>query len=426
MRVQRRSAPIVIALAATVVVSAPLRGQTDPPGSAPPAQAQTAPITLDTAVRLALERNQALRAQRLTIDVSKADEITAALKPNPNLSFGVAGFPVFTPSQLTPRLLRQQRQLRRGARLHVRARRQARQAHHRSRKTRPTSPAKTRLRRRAAAALSDRAGVHRRAARQVRARSGAAEPEELLARRRRQPAAGHGRRPGRRRLPARSRFRSCSSSRTCRRPRSALVQARATLRQLVGFDTVPDDFDVDGRPCLHAAQTVNLDDLKRAALASGPTCWRRRAASRWRGTRRRSSTRQPARATSTGERGLRRTPDRSNTLGVGVSFDLPFHDRNQGNIAHARDRRPAGGRDAKRPRARRRADRRRRTRSPRSRRARRSSSSTSPAISIRRGSRSTSPPTSFSAAPAACSISSTPSAPIATHSSRTARRWPRT
>ena len=55
------------------------------------------------AVRLALERNHQLRAQRLNVDLSKADEITAALKPNPVLTSTNENFPVFSPSDLFSR-----------------------------------------------------------------------------------------------------------------------------------------------------------------------------------------------------------------------------------------------------------------------------------------------------------------------------------
>ena len=58
-------------------------------------------VSMADAVRLALEHNHQLRAQRLTVDLSKADEITAALKPNPVLTSTNASFPVFSPSQLT-------------------------------------------------------------------------------------------------------------------------------------------------------------------------------------------------------------------------------------------------------------------------------------------------------------------------------------
>jgi hypothetical protein len=52
-------------------------------------------------VRLTIARNHALRAERLTIDEAKADETTAALKPNPGLSLATDGFTPFTPSQMT-------------------------------------------------------------------------------------------------------------------------------------------------------------------------------------------------------------------------------------------------------------------------------------------------------------------------------------
>ena len=52
---------------------------------------------MDDAVRIALAYNQSLRAQRLNIDQNKAEEITAALKPNPTFSTLVDTIPVFSP-----------------------------------------------------------------------------------------------------------------------------------------------------------------------------------------------------------------------------------------------------------------------------------------------------------------------------------------
>ncbi len=73
---------------------------------APPAPSP-APVRLSMtdAIRLALDRNQSLRAQRLTVDEAKADEVTAALKPNLFLSASFDGLPVFSPSQLTTHAL---------------------------------------------------------------------------------------------------------------------------------------------------------------------------------------------------------------------------------------------------------------------------------------------------------------------------------
>src|SRR5579862_8847563 len=57
-------------------------------------------ISLEDAVRIALQYNQALRAQRLNIDQSKASEITASLKPNPVLDNLVDTIPIFSPQTI--------------------------------------------------------------------------------------------------------------------------------------------------------------------------------------------------------------------------------------------------------------------------------------------------------------------------------------
>ena len=70
------------------------------------AAAQTPPadpprlISMEDAVRIALSYNQALRAQRLNIDQNKAEEITAALKPNPTFSTLVDTIPLFSPQTI--------------------------------------------------------------------------------------------------------------------------------------------------------------------------------------------------------------------------------------------------------------------------------------------------------------------------------------
>jgi len=55
-------------------------------------------ITLDDAIRLALEHNHSLLAARTTIQQSEAQEITAKLKPNPVLFADWEYLPIFTPS----------------------------------------------------------------------------------------------------------------------------------------------------------------------------------------------------------------------------------------------------------------------------------------------------------------------------------------
>jgi cobalt-zinc-cadmium efflux system outer membrane protein len=57
-------------------------------------------ISKDDAIRIALAYNQALRAQRLNIDQSKAQEVTASLKPNPTFSTLIDTVPVFSPNAI--------------------------------------------------------------------------------------------------------------------------------------------------------------------------------------------------------------------------------------------------------------------------------------------------------------------------------------
>src|SRR5277367_7108143 len=82
---------------------------TTPAPSAIPAQAappradtsKTAPtqVTLDEAIRLALQHNHALLAAQSTILQNQAQEITANLRPNPTLSFDTQFFPLFNPGE---------------------------------------------------------------------------------------------------------------------------------------------------------------------------------------------------------------------------------------------------------------------------------------------------------------------------------------
>jgi cobalt-zinc-cadmium efflux system outer membrane protein len=58
----------------------------------------TSRITLDQAIDLALKNSPALKAARTQIDQSKAQEVTAGLRPNPTLSWDSQYLPFFTPS----------------------------------------------------------------------------------------------------------------------------------------------------------------------------------------------------------------------------------------------------------------------------------------------------------------------------------------
>jgi outer membrane protein, heavy metal efflux system len=84
------------ALAQQIPPAAPVA---HPPAPAP--QTAAARITLDEAIRLALQHNHALLAARSTILENQAQEITANLRPNPVLSWDAQYLPIFQPNKFT-------------------------------------------------------------------------------------------------------------------------------------------------------------------------------------------------------------------------------------------------------------------------------------------------------------------------------------
>jgi len=68
-----------------------------------PAASTTGPvrITLDQAIQMALEHNHSLKAARTTIQQSEAQEITANLRPNPTLTADAQFLPVFQPNKFS-------------------------------------------------------------------------------------------------------------------------------------------------------------------------------------------------------------------------------------------------------------------------------------------------------------------------------------
>jgi len=67
-------------------------------------------ISLDDAIRMALQHNHAQLAARSTILQNQAQEITANLRPNPVLSFDSQFFPLFNPGQFNGNYLATQSQ----------------------------------------------------------------------------------------------------------------------------------------------------------------------------------------------------------------------------------------------------------------------------------------------------------------------------
>jgi outer membrane protein, heavy metal efflux system len=74
------------------------------------AQTAAVHVSLDEAIRLALQRNHALQAQRTMILQNQAQEITANLRPNPVISWDSQFFPLFNPSEFNASYLENQAQ----------------------------------------------------------------------------------------------------------------------------------------------------------------------------------------------------------------------------------------------------------------------------------------------------------------------------
>ena len=105
-------------LALALMVVPPFAAGQQSPAPAPataPAQAAASPagqdrITLDDAIRLSLLHNHALQALRSTIQQSLAEEVTANLRPNPTLGLDAQFLPIFQPSEFSSEYIDQQAQ----------------------------------------------------------------------------------------------------------------------------------------------------------------------------------------------------------------------------------------------------------------------------------------------------------------------------
>ena len=100
---------LTAALLALPMIAVGQQSAATPPAQAAATQPSLARISLDDAIRLALQRNHALQALRTTIQQSLAEEITANLRPNPTLGLDAQFLP-FQPGQITSDYINQQAQ----------------------------------------------------------------------------------------------------------------------------------------------------------------------------------------------------------------------------------------------------------------------------------------------------------------------------
>jgi cobalt-zinc-cadmium efflux system outer membrane protein len=307
-----------------------------PPPSAPavaplPAPNAPAKISLDEAIRLALQHNHALQATRTTILQNQAEEVTANLRPNPNLAWDSQFFPLFNPGQFNANYLENQAQFDVGiSYLIERGKKRQHRLQAAKDQTAVTvsqvddsqrqlifntgqqfiavllAQSTVDLSKQDAESFKQTVDIS-----ESRYKAGDMSESDLLKIKLQQ-----------------LQFQSDLSAAYL-----AKVQALAALRQMLGFESVPDEFDVEGdldyQP-VHA----DLQGLKVLGMQNRPDL---RAAQEG-VTAARS---QEALMRANGKKDLTVDFDYTHTAGINsgaffFNIDLPIFDRNQGEIARAR------------------------------------------------------------------------------------------
>ena len=294
------------------------------------AQTPAARLSMADAVRMALEHNHQLASQRLNVDISRADEITAALKPNPVFTSVNENFPVFSPSQLTfSNAAHNQNYVESLSYLFERGGKRDK----RTLVARDTTEiaAKTTVDAERQLTFQTRqAFINVLLAKSTLdfAREDLKNFSDVVELNRQRMIAGDLAEADFAKISLQKlQFEQDVSS-----SEVALALARAALRLDIGFEAVTEDFDVDG-DLAYAKYPIALDDLKREALATRPDLLVAQT-----NLKLAQDTQTLAYANRARDLTSEVEYDRAgdfNALGFGISIELPFHDRNQGNIAHS-------------------------------------------------------------------------------------------
>ena len=309
----------------------PLPPPTAPATAPAPAAGAPAKITLEEAIRLALQHNHALQAARTTILQNQAQEVTANLRPNPTLSWDSQFFPLFNPTQFSADYLYNQAQFDVGiGYLFERGKKRQHRLQAARDQTAVTTSQVDDNQRQVIFNTSQQfiasllASSTLQLAQQnfdsfqstvnlseFRFKAGDMSEGDLL----------------------KIKLQALQFQSDLATAKLAKVQALAALRQLIGFESVPDEFDVQGELDYQPVH-ASIEDLKGLAARSRPDL---RAAQQG-VTAARS---QEALMRANGKRDLGVTFDYTHTAGINTgafffNIDLPIFDRNQGEIARTR------------------------------------------------------------------------------------------
>jgi cobalt-zinc-cadmium efflux system outer membrane protein len=305
-------------------VSSPL------PAPAAP-QSPSARITLEEAIRLALQHNHALLAARTTILQNQAQETTANLRPNPVLSWDAQFLPIFEPNKFTADYIDNQAQFDLGiGYLFERGRKRQHRLQAAKDQTTVT---------RSQVADNERLlvfGVSQQFIGVVLAQSTVDFAKQDLDSFQKTVDISEARYKAgdmsegdflKIQLQL-LQFQTDLSTAVL-----AKVEAIAALRQLVGFESVPDMFDVDGKLDYQPVH-AGLEDLRALAMRSRPDLLAAQQGVN-------AARSQELLAEANGKRDLTASFNYShvaatNTGAVFFNMQLPIFDRNQGEIARTR------------------------------------------------------------------------------------------
>jgi len=293
------------------------------------AEAQTPKqITLEQAIQLAMVHSPALQAARTQIEQNQAQEVTANLRPNPTLTWDSQFIPLFQPSQITAQLINDTAQFDLGIGYLIE---RGKKRQHRLQAARDTTSVT-----RAQVADAQRT-LSFSVAQQFTnvllaestlkyARDALNSYQDTVRISEDRYNAGDISEGDLLKIKLQLlQFQTDVSSALL-----AKTQALQSLRQLIGYEAVPADYDVAGE-LAYQPLPLNLDDLKAAALRSRPdllAAQRSVAAAQS----------QYTLAQANGKRDLNTTFNYShisglNTGGFFFNMQLPIFDRNQGEIA---------------------------------------------------------------------------------------------
>ena len=288
-------------------------------------------ISLDDAIRMALQHNHALLAARTTILQNQAQEITANLRPNPVISWDSQFFPLFNPGQFSLNYLENQSQFDFGiGYLFERGKKRQHRLQAARDQTAVTRSQVTDNERTLTFNVSQQfiavllAQSTLEFAQQnldsfqqsvkvseLRYKDGDISESDLL----------------------KIKLQLLQFQTDLSAAKLAKVEALVALRQFLGYESVPDNYDVQGELDYQAVH-AGVDDLKALALRMRPDL----QAAQQGITLARS---QEALAQAISKRDLNVTFDYTHTAGINsaalfFNIDLPIFDRNQGEIARTR------------------------------------------------------------------------------------------